>query len=521
MTEAQLILPFDDGLLSLVQVQDLYERADQALLEKLSEDRRIERKTAGIRPNAIGDYFSMWANTVPDGGLIAMGVENDGRITGCNKLSQGQLNDLERTGAVYCPDARYISKRVPVKRSDGADDFVLLIHVRYREDKVVRAAAGDAFIRLGGSKHKLTEEEIRQLQIDKNEVDFESEPNNILYPNDFDLDLIRQFTAAFKASRGVTFDVSDEEILEQRHLGKRVGGRFKPNNACALLFAKDPLEKFPGCRIRFLRYDGEFEGTGEKYNVVKDIWIEGPVPKLIVGAEKVLETFIRDFSRLGKDGLFYTAPEYPKGAWYEVIVNACVHRAYSLRNMNIFIKMFDDHLSIESPGGFPPFVTPENIYDRHHPRNPKLMDAMIYLKFVKSVNEGTKRIRAEMEDSKLPHPEFEQKGSGNAIVRVTLRNDSKQRKTWIDSDASAIIGEAISKTLSKHELRVVNFAAEHGKVNVSQVQQLCGLTWPGAKKLLIKLDQRGILEHIRRKDRERDPQARFILKTGGQKDDKR
>jgi hypothetical protein len=33
-----------------------------------------------------------------------------------------------------------------------------------------------------------------------------------------------------------------------RRLGKIVNGKFVPNNACALLFAKDPCAKFPGCK---------------------------------------------------------------------------------------------------------------------------------------------------------------------------------------------------------------------------------------------------------------------------------
>ena len=72
-------------------------------------------------------------------------------------------------------------------------------------------------------------------------------------------------------------------------------------------------------------------------------------------------------------------------AWYEALVNACVHRSYNLKNMNIFIRMFDDRLEIESPGGFPPLVTPENIYYTEHPRNPFLFNAMFYLKLVRVI----------------------------------------------------------------------------------------------------------------------------------------
>jgi len=87
---------------------------------------------------------------------------------------------------------------------------------------------------------------------------------------------------------------------------------------------------------------------------------------------------------LGPDKIFYSAPEYPRDAWYEALVNACVHRSYGLKNMNVFVKMFDDKLTIESPGGFPPLVTPENIYVTHHPRNPVLMHAMFYSRRVRA-----------------------------------------------------------------------------------------------------------------------------------------
>ena len=509
----QLSLGFQGNLLALLSADEIYERADAELLGNLHEDRRLERKPAGIHAKALGDYFSMWSNTVPDGGIIAIGIENDGQISGCGSIGDERLNELERAGYIYCPDSRYESKRVPARRHDGKDDFVLLFRVFYRPDKVVETVSGDAFTRIGDSKRKLSPEEIKELQIDKRQVDFELEPVTLIYPKDFDIDLVRQFANGVRSVRELSDELTEDEILEVRHLGKRELGLFKPNVASALLFASDPRLLLPGCKIRFMRFDGEHEQSGEKFNVVKDIWIEGPVPRQIVELERVLDSHIRDFTRLGKDGKFYTAPEYPKLAWYEAVVNACVHRSYGLKNMNIFVKMFDDHLVIESPGGFPPLVTPQNIYNVHHPRNPYLMEAMFYLRFVKCAHEGTRRIRDSMADMSLPQPEFEQKESGNAVVRVTLRNNIKQRKVWLDSDASAILGETILKTLSKHEIRVINFVAENGMVKVSQVQRLCGgLTWPAAKKLLSGLVKKEIFDHKRRENLERDPQASYVLK---------
>ena len=112
---------------------------------------------------------------------------------------------------------------------------------------------------------------------------------SLRYPNDFREDLIGIFVDGVKKVRKLEQPHSGEEILEHRRLGKLEQGKFVPNVACALLFAKDPNGLFPGCSIRFLRYEGEIEQTGERYNVVKDVWLEGCILDLIV--EKHWATF--------------------------------------------------------------------------------------------------------------------------------------------------------------------------------------------------------------------------------------
>ena len=497
---------------ALLSPDEIFRRASQELIESLSEDRRLERKPAGIHAKAIGDYFSVWSNTVPDGGIIIVGIEDDGTIKGMSHLSQDRLNDLERAGHVYCPDAKYETKRLPITAHDGRADFILLIRIYYSDSKVVQTVEGSAFTRVGESKKKLTYEEIRELQIDKGQVDLEQEPSRTPFPDGFNREAIREFADSVRAAANMRQEHPDEEILEYRRLGKRVNGKFVPNVACTLLFADDPVSEFPGCKIRFLPFDGEWEGTGERFNSVKDQLLEGRVPALIVEAEGLLDAQLREFSRLGPDGKFYTASEYPKEAWYEAIVNACVHRSYGLRNMNIFVKMFDDRLVIESPGAFPPFVTPENIYESHHPRNPHLMNALAFLKFVKCANEGTRRMRDTMAIMKLPHPEFKQRDSGHAVVRVTLRNDIKHRRVWIDFDASKLVGEDKSKNLTQDEHRAINFVAEHSSINVSQFQRLTGRSWKSAKRTLKKLTDAEIFTHVHKKGFDRDPEAHFVLR---------
>ena len=432
-------------------------------------------------------------------------------ISGCHSLDQKKLNKLERAGHVYCPDARSISKRIPAIAPDGSDTFLLLFRIYYREDKLVRNQRGGAYARIGGSKRRLTHEEMRELEADKGQISLELEPCQAPYPDAFDRKSISDFVARTRMTEEWDEEHTAESVLELLHLGKLGQGTFVPNSACYLLFANDPTEQFNGCRIRFLRFEGEREGVGDRFNAIKDRYIHGPVPQIIAATATFLDGQLREFSRLGPDGKFTTAKEYPVAAWYEAIVNACIHRSYGLRNMDVFVKMFDDRLVIESPGGFPPLVTPDNIYEMHHPRNPKLMKAMKYLDYVKCAHEGTRRMRDTMTAQSLPVPEFSEVEAHYASVRVTLRNNIKHRKIWIDSDAGRIIGEAVFAGLSDEEKRAVNCAAEHGDVSVSQVQRLTHRTWPSAKKLLVGLVEKGVLEHHIRDHLDRDPQARFRI----------
>ena len=63
-----------------------------------------------------------------------------------------------------------------------------------------------------------------------------------------------------------------------------------------------------------------------------------------------LDTQVKEKTYLGPDGTFVTDEEYPKFVRQELIVNAVTHRAYSITGTDIQIKMFDDHIVVESPG---------------------------------------------------------------------------------------------------------------------------------------------------------------------------
>src|SRR5665213_1807134 len=95
---------FEGPLLPLLTPDEIYRLADERLLTALCEDRRLEYKSSRIDRRHLGDYFSMWANTKPNGGLIVVGIEKDGTITGCERLSREDLNEIEKADRDFCPD---------------------------------------------------------------------------------------------------------------------------------------------------------------------------------------------------------------------------------------------------------------------------------------------------------------------------------------------------------------------------------------------------------------------------------
>lgn len=144
------------------------------------------------------------------------------------------------------------------------------------------------------------------------------------------------------------------------------------------------------------------------------------------------------------------------------------------------------------------------------------MNALFFMDFVKCHNEGTRRIKDEMDAQNLPKPEFIQKevAAGFDSVRLTLRNNIKLRKVWIDSEAERLL-RPLLRDLAQYELRILNFVAEHGAINVSQAQRLFpGSRWHTVKKRLDKMVISGLLKRDHSETIERDPKAVYRLADG-------
>jgi ATP-dependent DNA helicase RecG len=146
---------------------------------------------------------------------------------------------------------------------------------------------------------------------------------------------------------------------------------WTPKVASLLLFSENPSNEIPKqCAIRIARYDTKDEEP-ERDALTDDlITIEGPLIKQIeLAYEKIVELCNKNLVWT-LDGL--KPKSYPKETLWEFLVNAVLHRDYSISD-NITVGVFTDRVEIKSPGRLPGFVKVDNILDSRFSRNSKLV----------------------------------------------------------------------------------------------------------------------------------------------------
>jgi len=473
--------------------RSLYNNPKIEKLLSTVENQSFERKTASIQPKYLAAEFSAFANSSVEGGLVILGIEKDKNVIGINIVGQTKNNKLIQAQNVFCPLAKVSHKEMPITNKKGQKDRLLFFYIEFSPDKVVKLSSGEAFKRIGDQTCKMLPEEIRQMEYDKRETEFEKELIPTLTIEHLDKDLMEDFIKKWIKRDGLAKKPSLEDLILMKGFGQRKEGNIKINYAGALLFHKCPYNFIAGAKIRFFRYQGTKVETGIRSNIIKDRFFEGPIAKQINQLAEMVKTQIREFSFLGKDGKFKTVLEYPEFAWYEAVVNAIAHRAYNLKHANIFVRMFDDHLEIESPGNLPGIVTIANIYKENFPRNPTIMQALLYLGYVKSASEGMDRIKDEMLALNLPAPEL-QNDKKAFQFRIVLKNDIRKRTIKSELEDLKKLNKDILEGLRENETKIIYYLVRNQKGQISDFQKELNLSRSSTIDYVRSLEKKGLLQ---------------------------
>jgi ATP-dependent DNA helicase RecG len=252
--------------------------------------------------------------------------------------------------------------------------------------------------------------------------------------------------------------------------------------AAVLLFGKNPQRFFQRAQVRVIRYDGTEAKVGTEMNVVKDEIFTGPILKLTNDVLAFVKTQIKEHTYLGPDGRFRTDEQYPEFCWTELCVNSICHRDYSILGTDIQVKLFDDHITVESPGILPGLVRPYNIREMHFSRNPKIALYMRSYKLVKEFGEGVDRMFREMAEAGLPAPEYRQ---NEFMVYATIRQHG---------DVVGQLNGELNGELNASQKATLQFIIEHEGCTASGISEMTKIPFSTIDKHVRVLLKVGMIE---------------------------
>ena len=384
----------------------------------MEEGPTFDRKSINIAPRDFSNHVCAFANT--DGGILVVGIsDKTRRIEGVDHHER-EVNELLRVPMDFCmPTVPFAHEFVECEDSNGKPNHVLVFRIE-ASPLVHENQSHDAYIRVGDKSKVLSYEDRMTLSLDKGLRSFEDFPVSESSYDDIDEDYLKEYLKIIGYSKSPR-----EYLLQNKNFAKVKDGEIRLSVAAILLFGKNPQLFFPRARVRFIRYEGIEEKFGAEMNVIKDVTFEGRILEQIQKTVAYIQTQIKERTYLTSGGIFTTEVEYPEFVRTELVVNAVTHRDYSIRGTEIQIKMFDDHLVVESPGNLPSQVKIDRIRNAHFARNSHIAEYLKDYKYVKDFGEGVDRMCREMEAQGLPKPEYRQ---DTFILKAIVKNSGFDSK---------------------------------------------------------------------------------------------
>ena len=311
----------------------------------------------GPRRDDLADELAAFANT--DGGVVLCGITDSGDVQG---MSRKQMDVLEQLLVEVCTDmVKPPIRSVILRRETEEGSSFLLVEVP--QGHTQHDSPGGSYHRVGSSKRPMTSDERLRLAQQRGQARFlwfDKQPVEGTGFGSLDEDLWKPLLSTVGAA-------DPESALERMGLlTSDENGATRATVAGVLLCSRSPEEWLPNASIVATCYRGNDRTSGQ----IDAQTITGPLNRQITEA---VAFAVRNM-RVGayKNPARTDLPQYSEAALFEAIVNAVVHRDYSIRGSRIRLSMFTDHVEINSPGGLPNNLTIDSMDVRQSTRNEAL-----------------------------------------------------------------------------------------------------------------------------------------------------
>lgn len=394
-----------------------------------TETQTIELKAATQGcPTRLFDTLSSFSNQ-DDGGIIIFGIDetDDYAIKGVY-----DPQDLQKKVTEQCkqmePSVRALFTVCEIEGHTIVSAEIPGVDISDRPVfyKGVGRIKG-SYVRVGESDEPMSEYEIYSYEAFRKRTrdDIRIVENSKL--NMINIERMQNYLTAVKNERkNLADNVLEDEILEL--MGITADG--VPTLAGLMTFSKYPQTYFPQLCITAVSLPGTEQGTvgndGERF--IDNKRITGAIPDMLEEAVEFVRRNSRTKTIINDNGQRVDKTEYPIKAVREAILNALVHRDYSIHteNVPIRIEMYRDRMEITNSGGLYGKISIDALGKvRPETRNAALANILELLKVTENRYSGIPTMRNEFANAGLPAPIFSvNHGEFTVIMKNGLFNET-------------------------------------------------------------------------------------------------
>ncbi|WP_265288841.1 ATP-binding protein [Verminephrobacter eiseniae] len=253
-----------------------------------------------------------------------------------------------------------------------------------------------------------------------------------------------------RLSAGTSMDVGD--ILDR--LGLRVDGQI--TQAAQILYGTKFLPHYPQALLKL----GRFRGTRITGDILDNKQEHLHAFAAVREAVAWLDRTLPLAAHFPKGSIFREDRlPVPAEALRETIVNAVIHRDYSLSFGHVAIAVFDDRIEVRSVGEFPAGINAAML-SREHPsvqRNPLMAGAFHRTGAVEVWGRGTNRVIEACHAYGVPSPDYAQVGGVVTVTfRVALGPEGGDQVGTMSGPSRHHVGTMLA--LSRHQVEVLELA---------------------------------------------------------------
>ncbi|GAB3076350.1 DNA glycosylase AlkZ-like family protein [Nocardioides zeae] len=391
---------------------------------------------AAMSDNDIVDAAICLANG--DGGLLLIGVEDDGRVTGLEP----------RHGSVTQP---HLLQAMILNRTESPlATSIELVELEGKEIAVIDVP--DVAVPVGSKSGKYVRRSLRadgkpecvayplhemlSVGLTAQGRDYAATPARGASLRDLDRDEFERFRrmcATGKGDRSLA-DLSDVEILKSLRLVLPEHDNQLTLGAVLLFGSTGALEQYvPTAEVVFQEMRNGSVAANETLRL-----------PLLRAAERLFQLInVRNSEQELVLGLHRIGiPRVPDGTIRESIANALVHRDYSEIGP-VSVQLSEDRFRVRSPGGFPPGITLQNLLDDSKPRSPILAEAFKRAGIVDRAGRGVREMYTQLLRAGRGGPDYSATNDNAVIVQISTSDADLEMVRFVleyeDADGRSLL----------------------------------------------------------------------------------